>query len=438
MKVTKIDDLRAENSVARELSRQRLGVQQPYAALYRVLILSVVAAFTGIAQEAKPFRPEKLAEMDTAINQAITDKKCPGGVLWFEREGQIYHKAYGNRAVIPEVEPMTEDTIFDAASLTKVIACTPAMMLLIERGQVKLDEPVQTYIPEFKGDGKEAITVRQLMTHTSGLRPDIETKTDWHGQKAAIEKACEEKLQAKPGTTFRYSDINFFLLGETAQRVSGKPLEEFVASEIYRPLKMVDTGYLPHESKLHRIAPTEVVDGKPWRGIVHDPTARHMGGVAGHAGLFLTASDLARYARMLLNFGTLDGVQIFKPETVKLMTSVQSPEGVAVRRGLGWDIDSPYNGPRGKIFPLGSYGHTGWTGTSIWIDPFSQSFLIFLSNRNHPDESGNVNRLRATLGTLAGEAITDFNFAYVPGALEPPAEAKATNDSNCLMSPTEE
>jgi uncharacterized protein YbbC (DUF1343 family)/CubicO group peptidase (beta-lactamase class C family) len=392
--------------------------------MFAALVLSF--AFAGLAQEvAKPFRADKLAEMDAAINQAIADKKCPGGVLWFEHQGQVYHKAYGNRAVVPEVEPMTEDTIFDAASLTKVVACTPAMMLLIERGQVKLDETVQTYIPEFKGDGKETVTVRQLMTHTSGLRPDIETKTDWHGQKAAIEKACDEKLQAKPGTTFRYSDINFFLLGEIVQRVSGKPLEQFVASEIYRPLKMVDSGYLPHESLMGRIAPTEVVNGKPWRGVVHDPTARHMGGVAGHAGLFFTASDLARYARMLLNYGTLDGVQIFKPETVKLMTNVQSPEGVTARRGLGWDIDSPYNGLRGKIFPLGSYGHTGWTGTSIWIDPFSQSFLIFLSNRNHPDESGNVTRLRGILGTLAGEAISDFNFAYVPGALEPRKEVSA-------------
>ena len=392
-------------------------------------LLFAVALAGSAEQSAKPFHSEKLAEMDAAINQAIADKKCPGGVLWFEHQGQVYHKAFGNRAIVPEVEPMTEDTIFDAASLTKVVACTPAMMLLIERREVKLDEPVQTYIPEFKGDSKEAITVGHLMTHTSGLRPDIETKTDWHGQKTAIEKACEEKLQTKPGTAFRYSDINFFLLGEIVQRVSGKPLEEFVASEIYRPLKMVDSGYLPHESLMNRIAPTEVVNGKPWRGIVHDPTARHMGGVAGHAGLFTTASDLARYARMLLNYGTLDGVQIFKPETVKLMTSVQSPEGVSARRGLGWDIDSPYNGPRGKIFPLGSYGHTGWTGTSIWIDPFSQSFLIFLSNRNHPEESGNVTRLRADLGTLAGEAISDFNFAYVPGALEPRAEARASASS---------
>lgn len=393
--------------------------------LVSVFLLALISA-SG-QETAKPFRAEKLAEMDAAINQAIADKKCPGGVLWLEHQGQIYHKAYGNRALMPEVEPMKEDTIFDAASLTKVVATTPAMMLLIERGHVKLDEPVQTYIPEFKGDGKEAVTVRELMTHTSGLPPDIETKTDWYGQKAAIEKACAEKLQAKPGTVFRYSDINFFLLGEIAQRVSGKPLEEFVANEIYRPLKMADTGYLPRESLLPRIAPTEVVNGKPWRGVVHDPTARHMGGVAGHAGLFFTASDLARYARMLLNYGTLDGVQIFKPETVRLMTSVQSPEGVPARRGLGWDIDSPYNGPRGKIFPLGSYGHTGWTGTSIWIDPFSQSFVIFLSNRNHPSESGNVIALRRTLGTLAGEAISDFNFVYVPGALEPRAEERASS-----------
>jgi uncharacterized protein YbbC (DUF1343 family)/CubicO group peptidase (beta-lactamase class C family) len=363
------------------------------------------------------FRPEKLAEMDGSIHEAITEKRCPGGVLWFESRGTSYHKAYGNRAVIPGVESMTEDTIFDAASLTKVVACTPAVMWLIEHGKIGLDEPVRTYVPEFSGEGREKVTVRHLLTHTSGLRPDIETRTDWHGQAEAIRKACTERLQSVPGEVFRYSDINFFLLGEIVQRVSQMPLQDFVREKIYAPLEMMDTGYLPPQSKLERIAPTEVVNGKPWRGVVHDPTARHMGGVAGHAGLFFTAADLAKYARMLLNGGTLNGKQIFKPETVRLMTSVQTPEGLSVRRGLGWDIDSGYSGPRGKYFPLGSYGHTGWTGTSIWIDPFSQSFLIFLSNRNHPDESGNVGALRARLGTLAAEAISDFNFVYVPGAL---------------------
>jgi len=368
-------------------------------------------------QQAAYFYPEKLAEMDAAINEAISEGRCPGGVFWFEHRGASYHKAFGNRAVVPDTERMTEDTIFDMASLTKVVACTPAAMLLIQRGQIHLDDLVQRYIPEFTGGGKERVTIREVMTHTSGLRGDIETKTDWKGQAAAIEKACQEKLLTPPGTAFRYSDINFFLLGEIVQRVSKMPLEQFVAREIYRPLKMVDTGYLPPASKLPRIAPTEVVDGKPWRGVVHDPTARHMGGVAGHAGLFSTAADLARYARMLLNLGEFDGVRIFKPETVRLMTSVQTPDSIGVRRGLGWDIDSGYSGPRGKYFPLGSYGHTGWTGTSLWIDPFSHSFVIFLSNRNHPTEKGNVGPLRAKLGTLAAEAIEDFNFTYVPGAL---------------------
>src|ERR1039457_4869610 len=191
---------------------------------------------------------------------------------------------------------------------------------------------------------------------------------------------------------------------------------------------MVDTCYLPPHAKLGRIAPTEVVNGKPYRGVVHDPTSRHMGGVAGHAGLFTTAADLARYARMLLNRGALDGGGIFKPETVDLMTTVQSPASITARRGLGWDIDSGYSGLRGKLFPVGSYGHTGWTGTSIWIDSFSQTFVIFLSNRNHPDESGNVGPLRAKLGTLAAEAVTDFNFAAVTDTLTaaPEADRKST------------
>jgi CubicO group peptidase (beta-lactamase class C family) len=275
---------------------------------------------------------------------------------------------------------------------------------------------VTNYIPEFTGDGKEAITIRELMTHTSGMPPDIETKTDWHGQAAAIQKACAAKLDNPPGTVFKYSDINFFLLGEIVQRVSGMPLQDFVHREIYGPLKMKDTGYLPPHRKLARIAPTEVVDGKPWRGVVHDPTARHMGGVAGHAGLFTTAADMARYARMLLNGGELDGVHLFTPETVRLMTSVQTPPAISAKRGLGWDIDSPYAGPRGKLFPVGSYGHTGWTGGSLWIDPYSKTFVIFMSNRNHPTEAGNVLPLRRELGTLAAEAVADYDFSKLSAA----------------------
>jgi CubicO group peptidase (beta-lactamase class C family) len=364
---------------------------------------------------AGSFHADKLSEMDAAINDAVAQHHCPGGVLWLEHNGDVYKKAYGFRALVPATEPMTEDTIFDAASLTKVVATTPAIMLLIERGQVKLDEPVCSYIPEFKGEGREAVTVRELMTHTSGLPEDIETKTDWHGQVEAIKKACAEKLRTPPGTNFKYSDINFILLGEIVQRVSHTPLEVFVQREIYAPLKMKDTGYLPSPEKLPRIAPTEVVDGKPWRGVVHDPTARHMGGVAGHAGLFITAADLARYARMLLNLGELDGVRILKPDTVSLMTSVQTPPGIAAKRGLGWDIDSAFSGPRGEHFPIGSYGHTGWTGGSLWIDPSSKTFIIFLSNRNHPSEAGSVIALRRKLGTLAAEALVDAHFPVLNG-----------------------
>ena len=284
---------------------------------------------------------------------------------------------------------------------------------------MKLDAPVRTYLPEFTGDDRDLVTVRELLTHTSGLPPDLETRTAWSGYETAIQKACAEKLQSKPGTVFKYSDINFILLGEIVQRVSKTPLRVFVQREIYGPLKMTDTGFLPPKSELPRIAPTEVVDGKPWRGVVHDPTARRMGGVAGHAGLFSTASDLARYASMMLNLGELDGARIFKHETVKLMTSVQTPPGISAKRGLGWDIDSPYSGPRGDLFPVGSYGHTGWTGGSLWIDPLSKTFVIFLSNRNHPTEAGNVLALRHKLGTLAAEALTDFNFPLGPHTREP-------------------
>jgi CubicO group peptidase (beta-lactamase class C family) len=393
------------------------------------LALALVLAGCATTQVSREvFRPDKLAAMDQAIDTAIANHKCPGGVLWLERDGEdgkplgIYYKAYGERAIVPKREKMTKDTVFDMASLTKVVATTPAIMLLIQRGDVKLDAPVKDYIPEFTGDGRDKITVRELLTHTSGLPPDIETKTDWHGWDTAIHMACTIPLESPPGTVYRYSDINFELLGEIVQRVSKMPLQDFVQKEIYGPLKMKDTGFLPLQRgiKLSRIAPTEVVNGKPWRGIVHDPTARHMGGVAGHAGLFCTAHDLARYARMMLNLGELDGVRIFKPETVKLMTSMQMPPGFTMLHGLGWDIDSPYAGPRGKWFPLGSYGHTGWTGTSLWIDPYSKTFIIFLSNRNHPTEAGSVIALRRKLGTLAAEAVVGFDFTNVPGALKPP------------------
>lgn len=387
---------------------------------FLTLSLAVAAVWPAQASGASGLDEKVLRQMDAEINQAIAHAQCPGAVLWVEHGNSRYCRAYGKRALTPKTERMTKDTIFDLASLTKVVAGTPAIMLLVERGQVKLDEPVRTYLPEFTGDGKETVTVRELLTHTSGQAPDIETKTGWQGRDTAVRMACAMKLRSKPGTTFTYSDVNLFIAGAIVERVSGMKLEDFVKQEIYQPLGMVDTGYLPPTLKLSRIAPTERDPANTnviLRGVVHDPTARHMGGVAGHAGVFSTARDLARYARMILNDGALDGVRIFQPETVKLMTSVQTPPGMAARRGLGWDIDSIYSRPRGSVFPPGSFGHTGYTGTCLWIDPYSKTFFIFLCNRNHPDGKGNVLPLYSTLGTLAAKAVKDFDFNSVPGAL---------------------
>ncbi|MDP3072826.1 MAG: DUF1343 domain-containing protein [Opitutaceae bacterium] len=353
---------------------------------------------------APAFKPDKLAAIDHTIANAIAAKKIPGGVLWIERDGTAHHRAYGQRALTPAPEAATEDTIYDAASLTKVVATTTAVMQLFERGQLDLDAPVARYLPAFAAHGKDAVTLRHLMTHMSGLRPGIPATPAWTGTAAAIERACAEVPRSVPGSAFVYSDINYILLGELVRLVSGHTLDRFAQEQIFAPLRMADTGYLPPVEKLSRIAPTELVDGKMIHGVVHDPTARRMGGVAGHAGLFTTTADLARFCRMLINRGELDGARILSPASVAEMTRVQN-DGSS-RRGLGWDIDTSYSGPRGRWFPAGTtFGHTGWTGTSVWIDPAARSFVIFFSNRVHPDGKGDAVPLRREIGTLAAEAI---------------------------------
>ena len=382
-------------------------------ALACLLWLAFVLPAKGIATA---FRPEVLAQLDAAITNALVERQCPGAVLWLEHDGQIYQKAYGLRAVKPASEPMTVDTVFDVASLTKVLATTPAMLRLIERGQVRLDDPVRQYIPEFCAPGTGAITVRHLLTHTSGFLVGI-SNGEFRDSAGAIARAVQEQPRVVPGTEFHYCDLNFILLAEIVRRVAKEPLNEWVATEFYRPLRMNDTGYLPPASLRPRIAPTQEIYTGVLRGTVHDPTARRMGGVAGHAGVFSTAADIARFARMLLNEGELDGVRVFQSETVRLMTGVQSPKEVAARRALGWDLDSGYSRPRGLVFPLGSYGHTGFTGVLLWIDPFSKTFVIFLTNRLHPRGEGNIVELYGVVGTLAARAVADFDFAQVPDAL---------------------
>ena len=356
------------------------------------------------------FRPAKLEAIDAAIERAIAAGKAPGAVVRIENSGAVYQKSYGAKAVEPVSLPMSDDTIFDGASLTKVIATTPAIMLLVERGKLRLDDKVSRWIPGFEAHGKGAVTVRHLLTHTSGLRPGISAKPAWSGVPKAIDLAKAERLTAQPDTKFRYSDINFILLGEIVRLASGQRLDVFAAAEIYRPLGMHDTGFLQPLAKRARVAPTERVDGTILHGIVHDPTSRRMGGVAGHAGLFTTAADLSRFAHMMLNGGQLNGRRIFKKETVQLMTSVHTPKGMKAERGLGWDINSPYSSPRGNHFKVGGYGHTGWTGGSLWVDPVTRTIVILMTSRTHPDGKGNVIALRREIATLVAESLRGFSF----------------------------
>ena len=380
-----------------------------------ILVLAMPGQTT--ASDSSVLRSEILRKMDRAVLSSIKGKRLPGGVVWLERQEEVYRKAYGKRATVPASEAMTVDTIFDAASLTKVVATTPCILKLIEENKLTLEDKASRFLPELTGDpNKAAVTIRHLLTHTSGLLPGIRRGYDWQGHATGIALATSENSFGHAGCDYRYSDINFILLGEIVQRITMQPLSLYAQQSVFDPLGMTDTGFRPANEKLVRIAPTtRMEDGSVLRGVVHDPTARAMGGEAGHAGLFTTAHDLARYTRMILNRGELDGVRVLNPETVKLMQTVQSPEFITARRGLGFDIDSPYAGPRGKIFPRGSFGHSGWTGTSLWIDPFSRTSIIFLSNRNHPS-GGNVLSLRYRLGTLAAQA-TGFDFRNVTGAL---------------------
>jgi uncharacterized protein YbbC (DUF1343 family)/CubicO group peptidase (beta-lactamase class C family) len=346
----------------------------------------------------------------------------PGAVLLIGHNGQIvYHKAYGNRAIEPRVEAMTEDTIFDCASLTKVIATTPSLMKLFEQGKFRLNDRVTDYIPEFQG-GHSPITLRNLFTHFSGLEPDVPLKDPWTGYQTGIDLACATKPAGPPGVRYVYSDINFILLGEMVHRLSGQLVSDYARQNIFLPLGMKDSQFLPPAALIPRIAPTERLgNGAPLRGVVHDPTARNMGGVAGHAGLFSTAADLARFAQMMLNGGELDGVRLFGTPTVRKFTEPQSPPDQAILRGLGWDIDSPHSGNRGELFPIGSFGHTGFTGTSMWIDPVSKTYVILLANSVHPTARPAITPVRGKVATIAaaslgiaapGVSLTGYNETF--------------------------
>ena len=356
--------------------------------------------------------------LDTAINEAIEEGLTPGAVVWIESRGQRLHFAsYGSKSVVPEREAMELDTIFDCASLTKVMVTAPAIMMLVEEGRVRLNDRIQTYLPDFEDSTR--ITVLQLLTHFSGLRPSLTLDPPWSGYETGVRLALQEKPAAEPGSRFIYSDINYILLAEIVRRTSGTALDRFARERIFEPLGMTETTYLPPDALRKRIAPTErLEDGTVLRGVVHDPTTRMMGGVSGHAGVYSTAKDVATFARMMLNGGQLNGTRILSPLSVLRMRTPQSPQG-ADARGIGWDIDTPYSSPRGDLFSMSSYGHTGYTGPSLWIDPLSHSFVTLMTNRVHPEAKTSVVRLRSFVASIVaanldpGDESAPRNFSQV-------------------------
>lgn len=343
----------------------------------------------------------RFSRLDSVAAQELAAGNVPGAVIFVGHQGKIvYHRALGQRTVEPYLQAMTEDTIFDLASLTKVVATTTAIMKLHDAGRIRLDDPVAKYWPEFADNGKGRITLKHLLTHTSGLRADVNSRVHWSGYDGAMAAIVADHPIKPPGTMFHYSDANFIVLGEIVHRVSGLPLNVYCTREIFRPLGLKDTTFLPQSSQKGRIAPTDV----RW-GAVHDPTAYRMGGVAGNAGVFSTADDLAVFVQMLIDRGVSRGRQILSPEAVAAMTKPCSLPGNATRRGLGWDICSPYSRVFNGAFPMGSFGHTGYTGTSLWIDTKSKTFLIILTSRLHPHGKGQVKALRARLSTAVAQAI---------------------------------
>lgn len=382
----------------------------------------------GLGIRAQEHRPAAIAQkhssanlsvLDSIMDEAVQHDEIPGGVLLVSHRGKvIYRKAFGERALIPQREAMTTGTIFDLASLTKLFATTPSIMRLLEQGKIRLNDPFARYMPEFAPNGKDQITIRMLLTHMSGLAPDPPLSAALGGEGALMQEIDNETPMIAPGTRFIYSDTNFILLGELVKRLTGKRLDEYAAENFYKPLDMTHTQFLPPASWIPNIAPTEEIDlpagakagsglGHVLRGVVHDPRSRAIGGVAGHAGLFSTADDLARFCQMMLDGGRIPGTtrRVFSAATVHKMTTPQTPPWSPNIRGLGWDIDTAYSAPRGDLFPLGSYGHTGFTGTSVWIDPASETFVILLANAVHPYERPAISSLRSKVATAVAAAL---------------------------------
>jgi len=374
-------------------------------------------------------QPLDFSLVDEAAQAIVASGEVPGAVVLIGQGDEIlYQRAFGWRTIVPQHQPMTVDTIFDIASLTKPVGTTLAVMALVERGAVTLDAPLGKYLKEFRARALDGVTVRRVLTHSAGLPAIPKNGVFARRFPTAAAAIAKEKLDYPPGTAFQYSDTGFILLGELVRRVSGQPLDENLRRLLFRPLALADTSFHPSAAQHARVAPTEFHNGHMLQGEVHDPRARLLGGVAGHAGIFSTAADLAKICRMLLHGGALDGHRIFRPSTVQLMWT-RSTEGRGTR-ALGWDVTSPYATVFAPFFPAGSVGHTGFTGTSVSIDPSSRTYVILLTNRVHPSggSSAAIRELRvrvtaAAAATLFRPPLPAPTPIPMPAA-DPPEEAE--------------
>jgi uncharacterized protein YbbC (DUF1343 family)/CubicO group peptidase (beta-lactamase class C family) len=388
--------------------------------LLMALISGLAATLFSLSPAmAQTLQAGPLEAIPQVVEDAVRDGQTPGAVVLIGTRGQVvFRRGFGRTDHGPKSRPTSPDTLYDIASLTKVVATTPAILQLVEKGKIGLDDPAVKFWPEFRGSGKERITIRQLLTHYSGLRPGLLRKPPWSGYEEALQKVIKDKPTQPPGSLFIYSDVNFMVLGEIVRRVAAEPLDAYCRLHIFEPLGMRDTGFNPAKFLYSRLAPT--IKGS--LGVVHDPDARRMGGVSGQAGLFSSANDLALFAEAILD----PGRSILSPASVELMTRACSPAGRLPARGLGWAIHSPA-GNWSEMMPPGSFGHKGYTGTLIWIDPETRTYLVVLSNRVYPDGEGRPDTLRDRVFSLAVQATGRPEPAKPAGKTSPPAVRRSAS-----------
>jgi CubicO group peptidase (beta-lactamase class C family) len=383
-----------------------------------ILISQIFAQPLPIAKpEDVGMSSNRLNLVKAIIKAAIDRKDFPGSAILVARKGKIVLRdAFGKCQWIPEERPMKVNMIFDLASITKPVATATSIMILAEQGRIRLWDKVKEVVPEFvpyvdeDGNPAEDARIWHLLTHTSGLPPYTDAKQveAKFGNPCPMDSLVKHiallKKTDPPGRAFHYSCLGFITLAYIIDRITGQTVAEFSEKHIFKPLQMNHTFYNPPQQYRQLCIPTAVIDGQSLIGVVHDPLARLQAGISGNAGLFSTIDDLATFAQMMLNKGEFNGMRILSPLTVERMTEVY-PEVLFSGRGLGWDLNSAYSTNGGDIFGPQSYGHTGYTGTSLWIDPETETFVIFLTNRVHPDDKGSIISLRSRVANIVASAI---------------------------------